>query len=181
MWAALIARLNQALAKPLGFFNPTLYGALAYGVLRDVVYGNNGAYAARPGWDACTGLGSPDGVNLLAALMAIRSRAVHSSSVPEPSPALEPFRSAHEAFMGALKEAWRAVPSDGMGSFVTRASSAYGTYVSAVQQAWKEINTPAVGIASLSAIGQSIISAAGQAAMVSNCQTGGTGWKPSTG
>jgi kumamolisin len=36
--------------------------------LRDITTGNNGAYSAGPGWDACTGLGSPDGEKLLAAL-----------------------------------------------------------------------------------------------------------------
>jgi kumamolisin len=35
---------------------------------RDITSGNNGAYAAGPGWDACTGLGVPDGLALLARL-----------------------------------------------------------------------------------------------------------------
>jgi kumamolisin len=35
---------------------------------RDITSGNNGAYQARPGWDACTGLGVPNGTQLLAAL-----------------------------------------------------------------------------------------------------------------
>ncbi|HXP59608.1 MAG TPA: S53 family peptidase [Dongiaceae bacterium] len=69
MWAGLIARINQALApKTVGFLNPVLYQNFASGVLRDITQGNNGAYSAGPGWDACTGLGSPNGVNLLNAL-----------------------------------------------------------------------------------------------------------------
>ena len=32
---------------------------------RDITNGNNGAYAAGPGWDACTGLGVPNGTTLL--------------------------------------------------------------------------------------------------------------------
>jgi kumamolisin len=32
---------------------------------RDITSGNNGAYTAGPGWDACSGLGSPDGTALL--------------------------------------------------------------------------------------------------------------------
>jgi kumamolisin len=36
--------------------------------MRDITSGSNGAYAAGPGWDACTGLGSPDGAALLARL-----------------------------------------------------------------------------------------------------------------
>jgi kumamolisin len=35
---------------------------------RDITSGSNGAYAAGPGWDACTGPGSPDGTTLLTVL-----------------------------------------------------------------------------------------------------------------
>ncbi len=64
LWAGLIARLNQAAGKPLGFVNPTLYANPS--ALDDIVSGNNGAYSAGPGWDACTGLGTPNGTRLLA-------------------------------------------------------------------------------------------------------------------
>jgi len=60
--------LNQAIGAPVGFINPLLYSRFASGVLRDIVSGNNGAYTARAGWDACTGLGSPQGRRLLRAL-----------------------------------------------------------------------------------------------------------------
>jgi kumamolisin len=71
LWAGLLALLNQKLPKPVGFLNPLLYGSLAgKGVTRDIVSGNNGAFAAGPGWDACTGWGSPQGSQLLAALQA---------------------------------------------------------------------------------------------------------------
>jgi len=68
LWAALVARLNQGLGANCGFLNPVLYTKCANGVLRDITVGNNGAYSAGPGWDACTGLGSPDGQRLLHAL-----------------------------------------------------------------------------------------------------------------
>jgi kumamolisin len=69
LWSGLIALLNQKLGHPIGFLNPLLYGALAgRGVTRDVVSGSNGAYSARPGWDPCTGWGSPNGAALLQAL-----------------------------------------------------------------------------------------------------------------
>ena len=45
-----------------GFINPTLYRNPED--LRDITQGNNGAFAAQAGWDACTGLGSPNGVPL---------------------------------------------------------------------------------------------------------------------
>jgi kumamolisin len=68
MWSALAARLNQALPQPVGFFNPTLYGRMSSGALRDIVEGDNGAYRACPGWDPCTGLGRPIGSVILGAL-----------------------------------------------------------------------------------------------------------------
>jgi kumamolisin len=62
LWAALIARLNGANGKPAGFVNPVLYANQT--ALRDVTSGNNGDYEAAAGWDACTGLGSPNGKSL---------------------------------------------------------------------------------------------------------------------
>jgi kumamolisin len=64
-WAALIALLNQRLGARVGFLNPALYARFETGVLRDIVTGNNGAYHAGPGWDPCTGFGSPNGSALL--------------------------------------------------------------------------------------------------------------------
>jgi kumamolisin len=68
LWAALIARINQGLGAKVGFLNPILYQKFSKGVLRDIIKGSIGAYDAKDGWDACTGLGSPDGVKLLSAL-----------------------------------------------------------------------------------------------------------------
>ena len=69
LWAGLITLCNKKLGTPVGFINPLLYGSLAgKGLCRDITSGNNGAYAARVGWDACTGWGSPDGVAILQAL-----------------------------------------------------------------------------------------------------------------
>jgi len=69
LWAGLIALMNQKLGHPVGFLNPLLYGSLANkGVTHDITVGNNGAYSAKKGWDACTGWGSPDGAKLLQAL-----------------------------------------------------------------------------------------------------------------
>lgn len=69
LWAALIARINQAIQKPCGFLNPTLYASGPNtGANRDIVVGNNGAFEAGPGWDACSGWGSPNGQRLLEVL-----------------------------------------------------------------------------------------------------------------
>jgi kumamolisin len=72
LWAALIARCNQKLAAPLGDLHAAIYQIGERG-FRDITQGNNGAYRAGPGWDACTGLGAPNGQALLAALAALRS------------------------------------------------------------------------------------------------------------
>ncbi len=68
LWAGLVALLNQKLGRPVGFLHPLLYGSLAGQGFRDITAGTNGAFAARAGWDACTGWGSPNGSALLAAL-----------------------------------------------------------------------------------------------------------------
>lgn len=66
LWAGLIARLNEKRTTPLGFLNPALYADPS--AFRDVTQGDNGAYSAKTGWDACTGLGSPNGTALATAL-----------------------------------------------------------------------------------------------------------------
>lgn len=62
LWSALIARLNELGGAALGYLNARLYAQPA--ALRDITRGNNGAYGATAGWDACTGLGSPNGPQL---------------------------------------------------------------------------------------------------------------------
>jgi len=66
LWAALIARINSARGTPVGLVQPMLYPAR--GAFNDIISGNNGQYAAAAGWDACTGLGSPRGNAIAAAL-----------------------------------------------------------------------------------------------------------------
>ncbi|HEX3592861.1 MAG TPA: S53 family peptidase [Pseudonocardiaceae bacterium] len=63
LWAALVCRLAQATGRSLGLLQPVLYQANAG--LRDITEGDNGAYRAGPGWDACTGLGVPKGNDLV--------------------------------------------------------------------------------------------------------------------
>ncbi len=90
LWAGLIARINQRLDKPLGYFNPVLYTKLAtiVGVFHDITEGSNdttgliGGYPARKGWDACTGWGSPDGAKLLEFLMSLPEDTARISELP---------------------------------------------------------------------------------------------------
>jgi kumamolisin len=66
LWAALIVLINQMKGSPVGFVNPSLYGDESD--FNDITQGNNGAYSAGPGWDPCTGLGSPNGQEIAGAL-----------------------------------------------------------------------------------------------------------------
>jgi kumamolisin len=68
LWAGLVALLNQSLGAPLGFANPRLYELLGTAAFHDITSGSNGSYSAGPGWDACSGLGSPDGTELASRL-----------------------------------------------------------------------------------------------------------------
>ena len=74
LWAALICRMVQSIGTPFGLLQPMLYtgvtASTAAAGFRDITTGNNGAYAAGPGWDACTGLGSPNGTALATRLKA---------------------------------------------------------------------------------------------------------------
>jgi kumamolisin len=66
LWAALIALINQQRVlqgqATAGFVNAGLYAAPQ--AFNDITEGNNGAFSAGPGWDACTGLGSPIGATI---------------------------------------------------------------------------------------------------------------------
>jgi kumamolisin len=80
LWAALIARINQKLGGRVGFLNPQIYSFPANsGGFNDITRGDNRCtfqtfnsvgFDARPGWDACTGLGSPNGAKLSGLLKA---------------------------------------------------------------------------------------------------------------
>lgn len=72
LWAGLIARLAQATGKKFGLLQPLLYAGVTPGApapgFNDILQGDNGAYKAGAGWDPCTGLGSPNGTELLTRL-----------------------------------------------------------------------------------------------------------------
>jgi kumamolisin len=67
LWAGLIAAINGQLGRPVGFVHAALY-RIGTPAFRDIAKGNNGGYQASNNWDACTGLGSPNGGALLKAL-----------------------------------------------------------------------------------------------------------------
>ncbi len=59
LWAGLIALINAAKGNQVGYLQPLLYKNPTS--LHDITQGNNGDFSASAGWDACSGLGSPDG------------------------------------------------------------------------------------------------------------------------
>ena len=68
LWAGLIALNNAQNRTTAGFLQPTIYAAKAKSCFHDITSGNNGAFTAGPGWDACSGLGSPIGSALISLL-----------------------------------------------------------------------------------------------------------------
>jgi kumamolisin len=64
---------NAARGGPLGFVNSALYANPP--LFRQIIQGNNRVsgkgYDAGAGWNACTGLGVPQGADIIAALAAV--------------------------------------------------------------------------------------------------------------
>ncbi len=99
LWAGLITLINQRRVggglSTAGFINPVLYATTT--ALRDITSGSNGTYKAAPGWDPCTGLGSPNGAAVLAALStgAPAPTGTGGGTTP-PAPPTEPTPPAHK-------------------------------------------------------------------------------------
>ncbi len=70
LWAGLTACINQILGKRVGALSSLVYSQVApvNGTFHDITNGNNGTFSAAPGWDACTGWGSPIGSVIASAL-----------------------------------------------------------------------------------------------------------------
>jgi subtilase family serine protease len=79
-WAGLIAIADQMAGRDLGYINPSLYAVANNSSeyandFYDVTHGNNQTtsipgYSASKGWDAVTGLGTPDAAHLIPDLIA---------------------------------------------------------------------------------------------------------------
>jgi len=98
LWAGFMALVNQLAASnghaPVGFINPAVY-AIALGpnylnCFHDTTTGNNewsaspNLFSAVAGYDLCTGLGTPNGTNLINALAAAVNPVTHLSPPPPP-------------------------------------------------------------------------------------------------
>jgi kumamolisin len=83
LWAGLAALANQQLGAKVGFIQPAIYAAGAAAAFNDVTEGNNGGFNAGPGWDACTGQGTPKAAALIPLLAP-------AGPAPTPAPAPAP-------------------------------------------------------------------------------------------
>jgi subtilase family serine protease len=91
MWAGYLALANQQALQngataTLGFINPALYAIYAgtsYTTdFHDITSGSNG-YNATTGYDLATGLGSPNGANLINALAPVESGSFSLTAAPK--------------------------------------------------------------------------------------------------
>jgi kumamolisin len=70
LWAGLIAVANAQNGNCAGFIQPAVYAAKGKAAFNDITSGTNYTgtpvgFKAGPGWDACSGLGSPIGTKLI--------------------------------------------------------------------------------------------------------------------
>jgi kumamolisin len=70
LWAGLIAVANAQNGKSAGFIQPAIYAAKGKAAFNDITSGTNYTgtpvgFKAGPGWDACTGLGTPIATKLI--------------------------------------------------------------------------------------------------------------------
>ena len=119
LWAGFTALVNQQAAgighAPVGFLNPALYtiasSASYTNCFHDITTGNNewsgspSLFVATAGYDLCTGLGTPNGTNLINALA---SSSVNT--VTHLSPPLPPYGTTLNALNGG--ERWVTVLTD---------------------------------------------------------------------
>ena len=89
LWAGLLAIVNARSKTSVGFVHPKLYAANAVSAFRDITQGNNGAFKAAKGWDACTGLGTPNVPNLLTLLASKNSKPPKAAGWKNPKSAVE--------------------------------------------------------------------------------------------
>lgn len=99
LWAGFTALANEQAAikgrPPIGFINPALYAIAGNpgnyaACFHDITVGNNfwsfspSQFNSFPGYDLCTGLGTPRGTNLINAILALNAPPVHISPPPPP-------------------------------------------------------------------------------------------------
>ncbi len=112
LWAGVASLADQYAGGPLGFLNPQLYALLrspSYASdFHDITTGNNGAYAAGPGWDPVTGLGGP----IVGALVPALTRSPPSTSSLQVGLAASPSQGT-----APLQVSFFPIPTGGSGDY----------------------------------------------------------------
>ena len=144
LWAGITTDLDSYGGVPLGLINPSLYavaaGTLGAKAFHDVTTGSNG-YRAGVGWDAVTGLGSPN-VGVLAPLLTGTTPTVpgiNASLRASPRFGVAPLTVAFhiDAVGGALPYAFTEVDFGDFNTSLTSNGSVNHTYVRpGVYDAW---------------------------------------------
>ena len=127
LWAAFTALANQQAASlgkpPVGFLNPAIYaigkGPNYASTFHDITTGNNFSsssptnYSAVPGYDLCTGWGTPNGQNLINALVTPDTLGIVPAGFVASGPVGGPFSPASQNFLltnsGASSLTWSLV------------------------------------------------------------------------
>jgi len=88
-WAGYCALFNQARIAaglgPIGLLNPRIYPLEGSSCFQDIVTGNNGDYFAGPGYDECTGLGTPNIGVLVKALSLASPQSIAPTIASQPA------------------------------------------------------------------------------------------------
>jgi kumamolisin len=92
LWAGLIAVANHQNGKQAGFIQPAIYAAKNKSAFRDTTTGDNGSFKAGPGWDACTGLGSPIAPRVISAIKSGASTAAYKIAASKKKAAVRKSR-----------------------------------------------------------------------------------------
>jgi hypothetical protein len=115
LWAALIVRLAEAADQRFGLLHPRLYAGVTPGAtgpgFNDITSGSNGAYSAGPGWDPCTGLGSPDGEGLLTSLTPQAPDLSRKAGQPRPTTDSSHLRGAGQYECAQVRRSWLTLSS----------------------------------------------------------------------
>lgn len=146
VWAGMAAVINEARSKaglaPMGLLNRFVYPLIETTSFNDVTSGTNGAYSAGPGYDLCTGVGSPNITNLIAQMDAAVTEtpapsspvnagsSVSMSAVPQVTPATYQWQLGGVAIAGATNSTY-TIPVAGAtdnGNYSVTVTNSTGTF-----------------------------------------------------
>jgi kumamolisin len=165
LMAAVTADADEAAGKQLGFANPFLYAQAGTGVFHDILSGTNSLfgrhdYAAGPGYDLATGLGSVRAGAFATALAAYAPTAVSvdatALTVSRPANGRQIAYGQKVTFRGTLTDTTTAQPIanaavlvvTSMDTFRARTNAAGGWSLTRSKALWRDLSWHAVYLGS---------------------------------